>query len=767
MEKIKLNIQLFASNGCTITVVSCTPSSASDNYSTIKIRGKLTTGSSTYNYGGAYMQPVISNQPVVGSQTSSQTLSKKKYSIGTNGTKEDTWTFKVYHNDDGTCNNLTIKIKWYVTDNTNGTTTLSGGYTPATIARASSLTATNGTLNSSNSVSIAITRKNDTFTHTLRYVCGTASGWIKDSNNKVATGATWTPPLSLASQNQSGSSISCRIHCQTYDGDTTVGSETYKDITLTIPTLNPTASLSSISDSTSYKSTYGVFIQNKSKISATLGGTAQYSTINTYNWEIRKTNSSGTLLASGSGTSISYTPTTSGTLYIKGTVKDKRGAQNSTSTTVSITAYNPPKCSLAVSRTGDTTASYTMSGSGSPINQSGYTANTVTYLLKRDSTQIRSTNSGTSYTDTDSDITANSSYTYTLTATDTISGTADTKTVSISTTFTLMNFSATGYGLSIGKASEVTGETKLFEVALPSEFIEDVTVLNNFEVQGGSVVQGNSSIAGDTYIGGNLKVGKRLETDPSNAFQTTIFGTNKDGYRLKTIRSGVDGATGFKRDSTGIAFSAGDTHGYVYTEYLSTGNAWMGGGNNNKLNWKKRVFFYEDILNFFYPVGSIYIMPTNTSPATLFGGTWELVDKHFKSHVGKTDGTTYFTPASGITSSGSYVMRNGHTLWIRQTVLLNKAANDDGFDLGTFNLAELGVTDTYCSFLNQLSFSDGGNSGIVWSFTYNTGVVKQIDVFNKTSISSGTSFYLLLNFSVPMSCMLDSACDKFFWKRIS
>jgi len=475
MEKLKLNIQMFASNGCTVTVVSCTPSSASDNYSTIKIHGKLTTGSSSYNYGGAYMQPTISNQPVVGSQTASQTLSKKKYNIGTNGTKEDDWTFTVYHNDDGTCNNLTIKIKWYISDSTNGTTTLSGGYTPATIARASSVTATDGTLNSSNSVSITITRKNNTFTHTLRYVCGNASGWIKDSNNKVATSATWTPPLSLANQNQSGNSVSCRIYCQTYDGNNTVGSEVYKDITLTIPTMNPTASISTPTDNNSFLNTYGVFLQNKSRVKATLSGTAQYTTIKSYHWEVRVTNSTGQLLASGDNTNIDYSPTSSGTLYISGKVTDKREKTHTTSTTVSITAYNTPKCNLSVSRTGDTTASYTMSGSGSPLSVTGKTQNVVRYLLKRDSTTIRDTNSGTSYSSTDSGISANSSYTYTLTASDTISGTTDTKTVTINTTFTLMNFNSTGYGMAIGKASEATGTNKLLEIALPTTVSEDIT----------------------------------------------------------------------------------------------------------------------------------------------------------------------------------------------------------------------------------------------------------------------------------------------------
>ena len=124
MNKIKLNIQLFANTACTVSIKSITQDIA-NNSSTITIHGKLTTSGSTYNHeGGAYMQPVISNQPVVGSQTSSQTLTKKKFSINTSSSKEYDWDFVVYHNDDGTCPTLTVKINWYATSNTNGTVTL-------------------------------------------------------------------------------------------------------------------------------------------------------------------------------------------------------------------------------------------------------------------------------------------------------------------------------------------------------------------------------------------------------------------------------------------------------------------------------------------------------------------------------------------------------------------------------------------------------------------------------------------------------------------
>lgn len=48
-------------------------------------------------------------------------------------------------------------------------------------------------------------------------------------------------------------------------------------------------------------------------------------------------------------------------------------------------------------------------------------------------------------------------------------------------------------------------------------------------------------------------------------------------------------------------------------------------GNYNDLNNKPVVPDISTILNVVYPIGSIYISVNNTSPSTLFGGTWEKI----------------------------------------------------------------------------------------------------------------------------------------------
>ncbi len=56
-----------------------------------------------------------------------------------------------------------------------------------------------------------------------------------------------------------------------------------------------------------------------------------------------------------------------------------------------------------------------------------------------------------------------------------------------------------------------------------------------------------------------------------------------------------------------------------------------------------------------YPIGSIYLSVDNTSPASLFGGTWEkLKDKFLLG-----DGDTYSNGATGGSASHSHRLDNG------------------------------------------------------------------------------------------------------------
>ena len=57
------------------------------------------------------------------------------------------------------------------------------------------------------------------------------------------------------------------------------------------------------------------------------------------------------------------------------------------------------------------------------------------------------------------------------------------------------------------------------------------------------------------------------------------------------------------------------------------------------VNWLKDWFTpTEDLVDVIYPVGSIYMSVNSTSPATLFGGTWQKIQGRFLLASGTTSG---------------------------------------------------------------------------------------------------------------------------------
>lgn len=244
---------------------------------------------------------------------------------------------------------ITYTSSWYTVENkTSGTTAVSFNvysgsgssrnatysYNMAVDAASSALSVSNGTLGTAQA--LTVTRYDDSFTHTITYVCGNDEGTIcsKSSNTSVS----WTPPLVLAENAPNGTVATIALTLTTYDGDTSIGTST-KTITAAIPSsVVPTVSLS-VSDSTGYLSTYGGYVQGKSKpkVTATAAG-AYGSSIRGYS----------TTIDGDSYTEETFTASalkSSGTLTVKTTVTDSRGRTATDSTAITVLAYASPKVS--------------------------------------------------------------------------------------------------------------------------------------------------------------------------------------------------------------------------------------------------------------------------------------------------------------------------------------------------------------------------------------------------------------------------------------
>lgn len=163
-----------------------------------------------------------------------------------------------------------------------------------------------------------------------------------------------------------------------------------------------------------------------------------------------------------------------------------------------------------------------------------------------------------------------------------------------------------------------------------------------------------------------------------------------------------------------------------------------------------------------YPVGAVFCNSTNANPSSYYGGTWVLIDKGFESKHSLVAGG--FTPATNITAGDTYVDRGGNTLRIRQDITINTALSDNTCELGTFVWSKIGITELPMSINDAVTYRDGANGGIVWSL-YSSGKVEQIDILDNTTITSGNKFFLDFTFVVDSGRMVDSFCNKFYWKR--
>lgn len=149
------------------------------------------------------------------------------------------------------------------------------------------------------------------------------------------------------------------------------------------------------------------------------------------------------------------------------------------------------------------------------------------------------------------------------------------------------------------------------------------------------------------------------------------------------------------------------------------------------------------LVNMIYPVGSIYMSVNNTSPATLFGGTWEKIEGRYLLGAGTPtqNSNTNFGTLSN--EQLSWVFNNGDTLGQYQHTLTEN-------ELPSHRHAGIfwGTADT-----EAISLNSGTASG--YSISYNTGILDS----TRTTIKSGATGQNVAHNIVPPSLVVN------IWKR--
>lgn len=378
-----------------------------------------------------------------------------------------------------------------------GTKSGSGSGTLNTIARKSSLSASNGTLGSA--LTLTVNRYDSSFTHTITYKCGSVTGTI--ATKTTGTSVSWTPPLSLAAQNTTGTSVSVVFTIETFTGSTSIGLNS-KTIACAIPgSVKPTVSLS-VADVYTYRTTYGAYVQGKSKLKIDISASgSQGSTIKSY-----KTTIDGKTYTSASVTTAALTG--SGVLTIQTTVTDSRGRAASTTWDVTVLPYSTPKItSLSAKRcnadgSANATGAYlkiTFSAEMTALNNK----NTAAYSL-----QYKKATASSYTTKTLTDFAGNynvsggsyifaaesSAYNIILTATDAFSEYA--KTATGSSASMLVSLLSKGLGFAVGKIAELSG---YFDCGFEAIFRKNIYMDNYADTEKNVFFFNNAARNGQTY----------------------------------------------------------------------------------------------------------------------------------------------------------------------------------------------------------------------------------------------------------------------------
>ena len=260
----------FHNGGYAVRVVySVNSQDTANNSSNVTVEAHLVSLKSSYNINAS------------ATKYGSLVINGTTYNFSFNATikglqdkKLYTTTVTIPHNSDGTksfsisCSlgiEVTLSGTKYNTVSTSGTVNL------PTIPRTTPVS-TSGTAKFGATITITHTRPSTAFTITLRYTCGSASGTII---TKQATNSTsWTVPKDLQSQIPKSTSIPITIYCDTYSGDTLIGT-TYTSYTCSIADdCNPSLTTLSCSNPDTGGTT---FYQGVSKLRVEVGYNQAYS----------------------------------------------------------------------------------------------------------------------------------------------------------------------------------------------------------------------------------------------------------------------------------------------------------------------------------------------------------------------------------------------------------------------------------------------------------------------------------------------------------
>lgn len=589
----------------------------------------------------------------------------------------------VYHDDDGTKTfNYSFSQEFDITFSGEhiGTISGSGTGTLPTIAHASQPSCVTWPEHTQNvgefgqTISIHMNRKSSEYLHTVRYEFGSQTGTIAE---KVENGTTWTIPLSLMNLIPNATKGSGTIYVDTIkyrENNTfsTIGTKSC-GFTATVPaSVKPSCTLT-VTDITGCFNTYGGYIQNVSKLNIELTPTLAYqSPIKSYK-----------ITESSSGTSVvGRTETTTGVLRLAGTymaygeVTDSRGRSSNTGVTVNVIPYTAPKITkLTVHRCNqDGTendqgewAKVTFSSSITPLSNKNRAFYSVKYKKATESSYISASISLSQTTYEVADQTyvfaADDGSTYDVQLQVSDAHYNVTETTSVSTAYTPIHFGADGKSMALGKISEKAG---WLENNMPTENLQtNVQIGNRYTMSspGTAGTAGYVKMAEITVTAANADtpitfVFSRRQEQSTMTVHVQLKNASGTVATLNTIRYEGSNYGAFVQSADGTTWGLYVQKGSSY-DTITLQDWWMSKTMESRVRvafpgthsaslpsnyYRATPAMQDSILDYIYPVGSVYISYSHNSPNTMFGGTWVRITNAFlwatdaSGTIGKTGG---------------------------------------------------------------------------------------------------------------------------------
>lgn len=521
-----------------------------------------------------------------------------------------------------------------------------------------------------------VERYSDTYTHTIQYQCGWSATRICEKSSNTAI--PFTPPLDLAKNNTTGTSLVLTFSIETFDGDESVGSYT-TSMTCGIPEdMVPLCNIT-VSDVHDYYPSYGAYIMGKSAFNIVVDPILAYdSEIVSYN-----------ITANGATYTTPTVQTdlikTAGTLTITATLTDQRGMKGTVSVDVEVLEHTAPsiikfkvvRCNeYGQASSSGNRAKIIFTNTVTALNDKNTAEYTLMYKKSSDAsyTSVVMPGFANSYSNTNAEFLitepfdTSKTYDVILSIQDAFSTTS--KLTTCTSAYKLWSILRKGLGIAFGAVATLEG---VFEVGFKTRLTGGI--MHPIPNAGSDV---NDLMIPNTY---RLPASNAYINVPVENVEAVLY-VDGDDTLIRQRFVSLDGE-----------------HEYERTFTITTWSAWV--------NSRTKVLLAA------YPVGSIYISANAANPSTLFGGTWEQIKDKFLLSAGDTyeAGNTGGSASKDVDINHTHIAPIGYNSKSMGAVAIN--GTETAWEVGQYRTVDFTYTGSSASNITMLKTTkDGGTVNV-------------------------------------------------------